>query len=250
MSLNGLTNMNVELTSKCNKSCWMCGRRQRDRLYGDLRYGDLDFNLLRKIAAETPEGIIVQLHNNGESLLYPKFREAVSLFSHCVTNIVTNGKLIVEKADEIIDNLDILSISIFQDDKEVDEQFGIIERFLEIKGDRKPFTTLRFIGDVKRRWLYEKFNLQQVSRVLHASRGSVEYKQKPTIPEIGVCWDFLTRLAIDRYGNVSPCVRFDPEKELVLGNIRDHTLSELWNGNKRMWMKKMHCTGRRNELLF
>ncbi len=246
-NLNGLCNINVELTSRCNKCCWMCGRRERDRLYGDLKYGDMDFCLVEKIAEETPEGIVVQLHNNGESLLYPHFGKAVSLFKHCVTNIVSNGKLLVEKADEIIGKLDILSISIIENDYEAEEQFHILEEFLKIKGNKKPYTTLRFVGNSYRK-CYDKFDLQIVTRTLHAPKGSVEYKRLPTIPEIGVCWDFLTRLAIDRHGNVSVCVRFDPEGELVLGNIRDNTLSELWNCNKRRWMKEMHCSGRRKEI--
>ncbi|KKM86916.1 hypothetical protein LCGC14_1274260, partial [marine sediment metagenome] len=52
-------------------------------------------------------------------LLYPRFGDAVQCFKHCTTSIVTNGKLLIEKADEIIDNLDILSISIIENDVEV-----------------------------------------------------------------------------------------------------------------------------------
>ena len=28
---NGLTTVNLELTNRCNKRCWMCGRRARSR---------------------------------------------------------------------------------------------------------------------------------------------------------------------------------------------------------------------------
>ena len=47
---------------------------------------------------------MVQLHNNGEALLYPRFGEAAKLFKNQITNIVTNGKLLVEKSEDIIDN--------------------------------------------------------------------------------------------------------------------------------------------------
>lgn len=245
----GLCNINVELTSRCNKNCWMCGRRERDRLGLSSPYGDMEFSIVEKLAAEVPPGIMIQLHNNGEPLLYPEFGRAVRLFRDrgCVTSIVSNGKLLAQKHDEIIDNLDILSISVIEADPEADDQFSVLEAFLQVKGDKKPYTTLRFVGDVDEE-RYEPLGLLHISRTLHAPKGSVEYKCAPTIPEHGVCLDFLTHLAVDRHGNVSVCVRFDPGGELVLGNIRDSTLEELWNCPKRKWMKELHVSGRRWEI--
>ena len=62
----------------------MCGRRKIDRDYPEiaLHYGDMDFRLVEKIANQLPAGIVVQLHNNGESLLYPRFREAANSFKN------------------------------------------------------------------------------------------------------------------------------------------------------------------------
>jgi wyosine [tRNA(Phe)-imidazoG37] synthetase (radical SAM superfamily) len=86
----------------------MCGRRKTDREYPEIamNYGDMDFKLVKKIAQQLPEGIVVQFHNNGEPLIYPRFGEAVRLFKNQVKCVDTNAKLIVDKADEIIDNLD------------------------------------------------------------------------------------------------------------------------------------------------
>jgi len=250
MNFNGLANINVELTSRCNKECWMCGRRERDRLYKDLQYGDMDFELVKLIASQAPQGIVIQLHNNGEPLLYPEFGKAVALFGQngCITNIVTNGKLLLEKADEVIDNIDTLSISVIEKDTDADEQYKIIEEFLKLKADKKPFTTLRFVGKVNEK-RYEKFKVLKINRLLHAPAGSCNYRGKnPTIPEVGICLDFLNHLAIDVNGDVSVCVRFDPHRELVLGNIKDQDLSGLWNCPKRMEMKKLHVAGKRKQI--
>jgi radical SAM protein with 4Fe4S-binding SPASM domain len=252
MALNGLANINVELTSRCNKACWMCGRRERDRLYQDLAYGDMDFEMVAEIGRQVPPDIVIQLHNNGEGLLYPRFGEAVALFKRqgCITNIVTNGKLLVAKAQEIIDNLDTISISVFEKDTEAEEQYDLIGEFLRLKGDRKPFTTLRLIGDVDPA-RYQKFNALIIRRILHSPRGSFNYRKKhPTIPEIGICLDFLNHLAIDRRGNVSVCVRFDPHGDLVLGNIGQQSLDELWNCQKRRNMMALHVAGRRRDIPF
>lgn len=248
MALNGLGTINIELTSRCNKNCWMCGRRKVDRDYPDLAldYGDMDFDLLQSIAKQIPEDITVQFHRDGDALMYPRFGDAVKLFPKNIRNIVTNGKLLVEKADEIIGNLETLSISIFENDVEAEEQLGLIESFLALKKEYKPFVTLRLIGNVSPT-PYERFNQQFVRRVLHAPLGSFNYQKKnPTVPEIGICWDFLHHPCISRKGDVSICVRFDPDGCGVLGNLHEESLDALWNGEKRRRWKQRHIAGQRN----
>lgn len=248
-NLHGLTNINVELTSRCNKSCWMCGRRKVDRDYPDLavEYGDIDFDLVRKIADQLPPNIVVQLHNNGESLLYSRFEEALRLFNRQITNVVTNGKLLVEKADEIINNLDTIAISIIENDPEADEQYEIIEEFLKIKRDRKPFTILRLNGEVDHE-RYKKFGLVMATRILHSPMGSFNYKRNPTIPEIGICLDFLHHLAISSKGKVSICVRFDPKGVGIIGDANTQALEDIWKSPKRMEWLEYHKQGRRDKV--
>ncbi len=242
-----LTNLNVELTDRCNKNCWMCGRRKRERESPDIEYGSMDFAMVRKIAMETPTGTIVQLHNNGEPLMYRRFGEAVSLFSHCITNIVTNGKLLVEKADDIIDNLTTVAVSIFEDDKEADEQYDTLCKFLELKGDKAPNVILRINGDVDTS-RYDDLNLAYARRTIHDPMGSFKYRKEPTVPEIGVCLDMLHHMAINRHGDVSICVRFDPEGDGVIGNVTKASLMDIWKSQKRkLWLLK-HLTGKREDV--
>jgi MoaA/NifB/PqqE/SkfB family radical SAM enzyme len=248
MNLNALAVINIELTSRCNKNCWMCGRRRVDREFPELAmdYGDMEFGLLEKIAPQIPEGIVVQFHRDGEALLYPRFGEAVKLFPRHIRNIVTNGKLLVEKADEVIGNLETLSISIFERDEEAEAQRDLMREFLALKKDAKPFVTLRLIGDVDQK-PYEEFNQMLVRRVLHASMGSFNYaKRTPAIPEIGICWDFLQHPCINRKGDLSICVRFDPGGCGVLGSLHENSLEELWNGSKRREWKNLHVRGGRS----
>ncbi len=248
--LYGLTTVNVELTSRCNKNCWMCGRRRIDREFPELamNYGDMQFDLVKKIAEQLPPNIVVQLHNNGEPLLYPRFREAASLFGQQIKCIDTNGKLLLEKADEVINVLDTLAISVIEKDDEADQQYEIIAKFLELKKDKRPFTLLRINGEVDTK-KYEKFGLVMAHRVLHSALGSFNYaKRNPTIPEIGICLDFLHHLAINRHGEVSICVRFDPKRLGIIGDARNQLLSEIWNGEKRMAWLDCHLQGKRDRI--
>ncbi len=248
--MNGLSVINIELTSKCNKSCWMCGRRKIERDYPELKlaYGNMDFSLVKKIANQLPPGIIVQFHNNGEPLLYPKFGKAVALFRNQIKCVDTNGKLLYGKQDEIINNLDTITVSTFEDDEKWEEQYYNILEFLHAKGNKKPRVIIRCLGDIgaKRRKLYTETGCLIADRILHSPMGSFGYKKKTIIPEHGICLEMLMHPAINIKGDVSICVRFDPERKGVLGNINDNTLEEIWNSEKRKeWLQK-HIEGNRD----
>jgi hypothetical protein len=247
--MTGLSTINIEISSKCNKKCHICGRRKRDKEYPPTAdtYGFMDFPLLKSIANQVPAGTVVQFHNNGEGLLYPRFGEAVQLFSHCITGLTTNGKLLIEKSAEIINNLDTIAISVFENDPEQREQFYLIRKFLELKGNNKPLTVLRLIGkvdDVR----YLPFGVPIARRMLHSPDGSFDYTDKVVIPETGICWDFLFHPAIDRHGNFSICVRFDPNGVGVLGNLKHDTIANLWYGDKRKKWLNLHLKGKRSEV--
>ena len=250
---NGLYAIHLELTSRCNKSCWMCGRRKLEKEYPELcDWGDMDFELVKKIAKQLPPNIVIQFHNNGEGLLYPRFGEAVRLFDKQIRCLDTNGKLLLEKADEIIDNLDTLTISVIPDDKEEDEQYKIVKEFWKLKGIKKPFMIYRLLGATGykseriKKWKYLPGII--ATRTLHSPYGSFNYQHSPTIPEIGICIDMLNHMAIDRFGKVSCCVRFDPERKGVIGDVTKEKLVDIWNGLNRLTKLVLHKEGRRKEI--
>lgn len=246
---NGLTVVNVELSSRCNKNCWMCGRRKLDRDYPEiaLKYGDMDFELVKKIAKQLPPDIVVQLHNNGESTLYPKFGKALKLFHRQIRCLDTNGKLIVKKAKEIIGNMETLTISVIENDPEEKEQYGLVKEFLKIRRARKPNLIYRCLGKVDtKKW--EKLPGIVVTRILHHPLGSFQYKKNPTKPETGICLDLLNHMAIDRFGNVSICVRLDPLRKGVIGDANKTPLIDIWNSPKRKKWIKHHIKGERKKV--
>lgn len=248
-NLFGLCNVSIELTSRCNKNCWMCGRRKVDREYPEIamKYGDMNFELVRKIANELPSGIVVQFHNNGEPLLYSKFGEAVSLFKNQIRCVDTNAKLIVDKSDEIIDNLDTITISIFEKDTDQDEQYELVKKFLKIRKNRKPNMIYRCLGDADvKKW--KELDGIIATRILHNPLGSFKYTKNPTVPEIGICLEILNHIAINRFGEVSICIRFDPKRLGVIGDVSVEHISDIWNGQRRKEWVKQHVEGKRQDV--
>jgi radical SAM protein with 4Fe4S-binding SPASM domain len=117
-----------------------------------------------------------------------------------------------------------------------------------MKKNQKPHTIFRVNGqvDISR---YKHFGITFASRILHSPYGSFDYVNKsPTVPEIGICLDFLHHPAIDRKGDVSICVRFDPKRLGVLGNVNHQKIADIWNGSKRMKWLENHRQGRRDKV--
>lgn len=249
---NGLYCIHLELTSRCNKDCWMCGRRKIDREYPEIamNYADMDFSLVKKIARQVPDNIVIQFHNNGDPFLYPELGKVIKFFKKQIKCLDTNGKLLVKRASEVIDNLDSMTISVIENDPESDEQYEITKKFLKIKGDRKPFMVYRLLGKVKDPDRWEALNGVVARRVLHNPLGSFQYTHKPTVPEIGMCVEILNHMAINRSGKVSACVRFDPQGLGVLGDVNKTPLIDIWNSRKRRQWIQLHKQGKRSEIPF
>jgi len=247
---NGLLVVNVELTTRCNKNCWMCGRRKIEREHPEIaiKYGDMDFELVRSIAQQLPDNIVVQFHDNGEPLLYPRFGEAIRLFKKQIKCTDTNGKLLLEKADEIINGLDTLTISTFENDEDADEQYEIVKKFLELKGDRPPNVIIRCLGDVDLE-RYKKLGCIIATRILHSPLGSFNYKKRnPTVPEIGICLDLLSHMVIKNDGRVAICVRFDPKGLGIIGDCTKTPLVNIWNNPTRKEWLRYHVQGKREKV--
>jgi radical SAM protein with 4Fe4S-binding SPASM domain len=248
-NLNGLKSVNIELTSRCNKGdgtpgsgCFMCGRRKQENDWPELcDWGDMEFDLLTKIRPQIPKGVFIQWHNNGEPLLYPHLGDAFRLFAGYYMGLDTNGKLLLERSEEL-KMLSSVTISVIPDDPEMGEQLKIAERYLCL--DKRPLVVFRLLGEINssrkyliKQWTEKYDKVDYCKRTLHRPEGSFGYTKPVTKPEHGICEEMLHKLAIDRYGNVYPCVRFDPEKKNLLGNVNDCSLLEIWESIQRgVWI--------------
>lgn len=255
-SLNGLSTINIELSSLCGHRCWCCGRRKIEKEHPELvlQYGNMDFELLKLIEDQVPRNVVCQFHNNGCPLEYPLLDDALKLFERCHRIRCFNtkgGTLLIEKADQIINNMESIIISMIPNDSEWEELFDYLKKFLITKGSKKPLVVLRLTGEIEKervdlyKELSEKYDCMIATRMLHSPMGSFDYARKVTVPEIGICLDLLHHLSIDRFGNVSCCVRFDPDEFGVIGDANKEPLADIWNGEKRREIIQHHLMGER-----
>ena len=231
----------------------MCGRRKIEKIdpnHYDTYSKHMPFALMEKLAKECKgRDVLIQFHWDGDPTVYPNLGELLKLFEGNIRAFNTNGKLIVKKADEIIDNMESLTISTFEDDWEREEQWEVLQEFLKIKGDRKPNVIIRRLGEIPEEWnkRYEETGLLLADRIMHKPEGSFGYTKKTTVPEYGICLEALMHPAIDVNGDMSMCVRYDPERVNVFGNVYENTIEEIWNGEKRKEWMSWHIAGRRDK---
>lgn len=237
--------INIELTSRCNKHCAICNRWRDGK-----EKGDIPFALLEKIEPQLPPSTLIHFHNNGEPLLYERLKDVMKLFHGHIKQFDTNGILLCKKAKDI-EGADIISVSIIEDDPIGAEQLDILEEYLS-SPNCVPSVLARCVGkiDTKRMLRLIDFGIPIVKRTLHSKDGRTAYHKKPLMPEDGICRDFLNHPAIDRFGNFSMCVRYDPEGRGVLGNVNDSSINAIWNSEKRHTYLKHHKYGMRESIAF
>ena len=211
----------------------------------------MDFMLFQRIITQIPYGIVVQLHRDGESTAYPALESALVALNcmNFITSIVTHGENLVKKANEIIGNCTSLTVSAFNGDPDGPMQVDILREFLLLKGDKSPMVNIKIVGFMppERERIYASLGVPIIRRLLHVPDGNYKYSRRdPTVPEHGICTDFLSHPSIDWRGKLYVCNRLDTANLGLLGDLIVSTLDELWNGPKRMEWLKAHKIGRRD----
>lgn len=247
--LSGLAQLNIELSSRCDKThlCPMCGHQ--DQAVNPIQYGEIDFELLKNIRSQIEPGILLSFHRDGESTAYRKLREALDLFRGFTTSIVTHGLNLARRAEDIIERCTTVTVSVFRGDADAKEQYRAVQEFLSIKGARPPLVQIKIVGDMSKDELapYEALGVRIIRRLIHVPIGNSKYAHRlPTIPESGICLDALHRPTVDWRGRVSLCNRLDPAGHLIIGDANNDTLDDIWNGETRSRMLDAHKLGRRD----
>lgn len=107
--------------------------------------------------------------------------------------------------------------------KKDQQNLRLQEKFLEFWKNKEVYA---YIKSQDNRWLFE-----QDKNLNNNSHYAKQYCEYP--------WTSLTVMAD---GNVVPCTQIS-NNEIVLGNIKENSLEEIWNGKKYQDFRKMHISG-------
>lgn len=253
----------LELTNHCNLRCSMCPRPTLQR---DLGYMDWDLYCHTIDSIARLGGWYVGLNRFGESLLYPRFVDAVRYAKAAgimQAVVVTNGTLlkrdlaaqILESGlDQLLISLDTLDRETFESSRrgaKLDEVVANIDRIIEMRAQRgaqKPHIVINSVmvhEDLAQiRALFGKY-CDRVDRI--SLKPCARYGEGQDLPTDGVrrrrwrtCTQPWERLNIFWNGDATVCCG-DVEGELVMGNVRDTSLQELWLTNRRtLQIRQLH----------
>lgn len=265
-------------TNVCNHRCCTCGydsMRRGRKPDGSPQRGYMDMDLYRKIVSELPRGFRrLYLQKTGESLLHPHIVEMMRILKNERPEydraIHTNASVLTpEIAEALLENMTFVSLSIFAFDAETyalahgADHFERVMRNIEMfhdawaRADNPP----KVYFDVVRNAHISRLRDEDIFRVLREKfpnfnvgihfpfnfQGFVkEYDNKIfsriDLKRMPTCihpWDMM---AIYWDGVVGYCVG-DPQESANLGNLREQTVMEAWNGEqyrefRRLLLKK------------
>lgn len=257
-------NLIIENTSKCNLYCPMCPRE-----LGYLPPQDLDLDLFKRTVDQLKGRTeLVVPWGAGEPLLgsdlYEMIRYAKSNGMHSVVS--TNATLLnEERSNQIIDSgLDILIIAFDGTTPEVYEKYRKGADFQKVRSN-----ILKFL-EIKRRRAASVFTIMQLVRMRENYHQVNDYQKMWSIPgvdeirikeeEIGfaemavpgrenrprvrknpchLLWQGPPAITVD--GNMFPCCHTWQTKPL--GNIREQSVKEIWNGAAMHRWRQAHLDG-------
>jgi radical SAM protein with 4Fe4S-binding SPASM domain len=259
--------INVELSSRCNLSCPECVTgAQLLRRDNDF----IDYTLVGKIAAELSDRTLsAWLYFQGEPMLHPRFFDIVRLFCKMRPVISTNGHFLDEEncrmlADSALERIiipyDGATPAVYNvyrtggDHVRVSDGIRCLAQAIKTRGSK---------AKIELQFLLHRHNEHEVHEVAAFARSvnavfRIKSMQvldderagewipfdgersrymksdgtwKPVRSPSRGCLRMWTTAIVTVDGDVVPCC-FDKYAVHAMGNINDHTFSDIWNGEK------------------
>lgn len=252
--------VDVEPTNHCNLRCKMCPRNLMKR-----ETGFMEFATFKKVIEECKKyGAAVRLIRFGEHLMHPQVFELIKYAKDngVLIHLTTNGLFLNgEKAEKLVDlELDSIIFSFqgatkegYQDmryNNKYDELVENIKQLIEIrksKNKKKPWVHIsstmtneteeeinqfrKFWGSIVDSVGVGKTNFSRIDKGDYR-KNIEEYLPKETITKkYRPCTEVYQKLSVNWNGDVTACCG-DFDNFLIVGNINESTLKEIWEGEK------------------
>ena len=253
MDVKNITSLIIEPTNTCNLRCTFCF--VTDGMTRDG--GFMDFNIFKKVIDDCTDLEHLCMHNWGEPLLHKDIFRMIEYAKNKGVNYVvmnTNGTLLTDKMINRIVNskLDIIRFSIDGSAETFKRVRGV-----ELENIEKNIKKLKIIKEKKR----PELKMGVVFTVEEDTEGDAEeyinhwkkivdhVRLQPkliTSPRTEVCPEPFGKdygkLVVLWDGRVIPCC-VDYNANLMIGNIQNDTIPNLWKSEKLNILREQHLKG-------
>jgi len=218
----------------------------------------MPLDLWKKVMAEIATlGIkSLKLYFFGEPLLHPDIGEMVSIAKTACERVelTTNGMaLSVKTTVLLVGNLDYLRVSIYPDVKHPEHVVRNVARLWDLRAGlnhTKPYICAKVFSQAEAdriRPLYKDIVDEITVEGLHTIGSEFVQISQQAKDDRKACPYLFYNLVVKSNGDVVPCC-VAWEDSLVVGNVRDQTLLEIWRGDNLARIHRLHLEGRRGEL--
>jgi radical SAM protein with 4Fe4S-binding SPASM domain len=264
----------VEPTNRCNIKCVMCPNPAIPK--GDLGFMDMD--LYKNIIDQVQDyAAAIELLFAGESFLHKNIFDMIEYAKSKGIQVVTstNGTLLGLRKDDILrSGLDRLNIAFDGYNKQTFEKIRVGAKFdrvfdqtidfLEEKKRRnlnKPFVVITTLevgldeyddDDIEKQKInfYSKFKDLPIDEFIIKQpntwggyfKETEDFNHQKLAPTFDPCSHLWSSMSIHWDGTVVPCC-FDFFNELVLGNVKEKSIDEIWNDEPIVNFRKSMLDG-------
>ena len=260
----------IEPVSICNFRCVFCFQADKtftDKKSGYMGYMDLD--LFKEVIDEL-EGNVesITLASRGEPTLHKQLGEMLEYMNgkFLAVKINSNASLFTDKMIHTILSNDVqtMAFSIDAADKELYEKLRVngkfektlknVERFNEIR--EKDYPTSRLVTRISGVKVNEVQNVDDMVEMwssysdLVAFTNNIPWESSYENELSGVetpCTELWRRMFVWFDGKVNPC-DYDYKSLLSKWNVKDMSISEIWNSEYYNWMRKLHLQKERKQI--
>ena len=251
--------VDLETSSMCNMNCPMCYRSQIKNT------GQMDIDLFKMTVDECAENNLfsIRLSWRGESLTHPKIEEMIEYATGRIKNVsfLTNAfYLDKNKIDCLIENK-VSYVAVSFD--------GIGENYELIRHPAKFEKSYEKVELLKKRRKDAKSKLPQIRlcTLWPAIKDDSEayYKTMKEVSDYIVCnpyinfkgpmkvkTDFICQYPWERmviaYNGDSQCCTGWNADDIILGNIKDSSICDMWHSDLMNKIRSLHAKGKRMKL--
>jgi len=262
----------IQTSNKCNAACTFCPYPYTE---GEKKFQIMEWVLYKRIIDECSKQDVEQILPfflnepllNKDLVKYINYAKEKN--SNSLVKIFTNGSLLTKKvAKELLDSeIDEIIFSFNGSTKEEYEETmknldfektkERITNFIKLRGERKkPEIAIHMLkiglSDISLNRIGDYWNRLGVSvHILKYENRAGNVADYDIISPGNVqkipCGRLMNQIYILVNGDVILCCA-DWKHEVILGNVKENTISEVWNGEKRLEYVKAHLQGGYNEL--